>query len=84
MTWNQVAVCCLPQTTGARHLQLAASRGTGNVLLQTKTPVRYLAPGHGKTKQGYFWTAHRPGGEVLYHWEPSRAAACLDHVLPVD
>jgi hypothetical protein len=30
-----------------------------------ETPVRYLAPGHGKTKQGYFWTAHRPGGEVL-------------------
>lgn len=49
-----------------------------------ETPVRYLAPGHGKTKQGYFWTAHRPGGEVIYHWETSRAAACLENVLPVD
>jgi transposase len=48
------------------------------------TPVRYLAPGHGQTKQGYFWTAHRPGGEVIYHWESSRAAACLENVLPVD
>ena len=49
-----------------------------------ETPVRYLAPGNGKTKQGYFWTANRPGGEVIYHWETSRAAACLSNVLPVD
>lgn len=49
-----------------------------------ETPVRYLAPGNGKTKQGYFWTANRPGGEVVYHWETSRAASCLDTVLPVD
>jgi transposase len=21
-----------------------------------ETPIRYLAPGHGKTKTGYFWT----------------------------
>lgn len=49
-----------------------------------ETPVRYLAPGNGKTKQGYFWTANRPGGEVIYHWEISRAAGCLDKVLPVN
>ena len=49
-----------------------------------ETPVRYLAPGHGKTKTGYFWTASRPGGDVVYQWEISRAAACLDNVLPVD
>jgi transposase len=49
-----------------------------------ETPVRYLAPGHGKTKQGYFWAANRPGGEVIYHWETSRAARCLETVVPVD
>ncbi len=49
-----------------------------------ETPVRYLAPGNGKTKQGYFWAANRPGGEVIYQWEISRAAVCLDTVLPVD
>lgn len=49
-----------------------------------ETPVRYLAPGNGKTKQGYFWTARRPGGEVIYHWQTSRAATCLENVLPVD
>jgi hypothetical protein len=49
-----------------------------------ETPVRYLAPGNGTTKQGYFWAANRPGGEVIYHWEISRAARCLESVLPVD
>jgi transposase len=49
-----------------------------------ETPVAYLAPGHGKTKQGYLWTCSRPGGDVFYRWETSRAAACLDKILPVD
>ena len=44
----------------------------------------YLAPGNGKTKTGYFWTASRPGGDVVYQWQTSRAASCLDSVLPVD
>ena len=48
-----------------------------------ETPVRYLAPGHGKTKQGYFWAVNRPGGEVIYQWEISRAARCLENVVPV-
>jgi transposase len=49
-----------------------------------ETPVRYLVPGNGKTKTGYFWTTSRPGGDVVYQWEISRGAACLDNVLPVD
>jgi transposase len=49
-----------------------------------ETPVRYLDPGHGSARQGYFWTAHRPGGEIIYCWETSRAAACLDNLLPVN
>ncbi len=49
-----------------------------------ETPVDFLAPGNGKTKTGYLWTASRPGGDVVYHWETSRAASCLDNVLPVD
>jgi transposase len=56
----------------------------GDYVQLDETPVRYLAPGHGKTKQGYFWTANRPGREVLYHWEISRAAECLERVLPVN
>jgi transposase len=49
-----------------------------------ETPIQYLAPGNGQTKQGYLWTAHRPRGDVLYRWETSRAAACLENLVPVD
>jgi len=56
----------------------------GGYVQVDETPVRYLAPGHGKTKTGYFWTTSRPGGDVVYQWETSRAATCLGKVLPVD
>jgi transposase len=56
----------------------------GGYVQVDETPVRYLEPGHGKTKIGYFWTTSRPGGDVVYQWETSRAATCLDKVLPVD
>jgi transposase len=49
-----------------------------------ETPVRYLAPGHGKTKTGYFWTIHRPGADVVFSWQTSRAAACLETIIPAD
>jgi len=49
-----------------------------------ETPIRYLDPGNGKARMGYLWTTSRPGGDVVYQWETSRAAACLDKVLPVD
>ena len=47
-----------------------------------ETPVAYLAAGHGQTKQGYLWTACRPGGDVFYRWETSRAADCLERLVP--
>jgi len=53
----------------------------GGYVQVDETPVAYLAPGHGQTKQGYLWTCHRPGGDVFYRWEVSRAAECLDRVL---
>ena len=56
----------------------------GGYVQVDETPIRYLDPGNGKTKIGYFWTASRPGGDVVFQWEISRAAACLDNVLPVD
>jgi transposase len=56
----------------------------GGYVQVDETPVRYLAPGNGRTKTGYFWTSSRPGGDAVYQWETSRAAACLDNVLPVD
>jgi transposase len=56
----------------------------GGYVQVDETPVDYLEPGHGKTKQGYLWTCSRPGGDVFYRWETSRAAACLDNIIPVD
>jgi transposase len=49
-----------------------------------ETPIRYLAPGHGRTKLGYLWTCSDPRGDVIFHWETSRAATCLEKIIPVD
>ena len=83
----------LPRQSLARWMGLAADwlrpiyelirtgiMGGGYVQVD-ETPVRYLAPGHGRTKLGYLWTALSPGGDVAYHWETSRAARCLDNVI---
>jgi transposase len=56
----------------------------GGYVQVDETPIRYLDPGNGKARMGYLWTTSRPGGDVVYQWETSRAAACLDKVLPVD
>jgi transposase len=39
---------------------------------------------HGRTRQGYLWTSSKPGGDVVFDWQTSRAAACLDNIIPVD
>ena len=49
-----------------------------------ETPIEYLCPGHGQTKLGYLWTCSAPGGDAVYHWQTSRAASCLQKVLPAD
>ena len=56
----------------------------GGYLQIDETPIRYLSPGHGQTKLGYFWTVLSPGGDVVYHWETSRAADCLKKVIAAD
>lgn len=86
----------LPRQTLARWVEMAADwlkpiyetirtgvLGGGYVQID-ETPIRYLSPGNGRTKQGYLWTTHRPRGDVLYRWETSRAAACLENILPMD
>jgi transposase len=56
----------------------------GGYVQVDETPIDYLVPGNGKTSQGYLWTGSRPGGDVFYHWATSRAAACLENIIPVD
>jgi transposase len=86
----------LPRQTMARWIGLAADwlrpiyeeirTGVmaGGYLQIDETPIRYLSPGHGQTKLGYFWTALSPGADVLYHWQTSRAAECLKNVIAPD
>jgi transposase len=86
----------LPRQTLARWVELAADwlrpiyeeirtgvMGGGYVQID-ETPIEYLEPGHGSTRQGYLWTCHRPGGDVFYSWQTSRAAECLQHVVPTN
>jgi transposase len=84
----------LPRQTLARWVALAADwlqpiyeqirTGVmaGGYVQVDETPIDYLEPGHGRTKQGYLWTGSRPGSDVFFHWATSRAAACLEEVIP--
>ena len=86
----------LPRQTLARWVELAADwlrpiydqirTGVlaGGYLQVDETPMEYLDPGRGRTGLGYLWTCAKPGGDVLFHWETSRAADCLGKVLPAD
>jgi transposase len=47
-----------------------------------ETPIRYLSPGHGRTKLGYLWVCKQPQGDVVFHWATSRAASCLEKIIP--
>ena len=49
-----------------------------------ETPVEYLCPGNGQTKQGYLWACKRPGADVSFTWATSRAARCLERIIPAD
>jgi transposase len=86
----------LPRQTLARWVELAARwlkpvyetirTGVlaGGYVQVDETPIEYLEPGHGQTRQGYLWTGSRPGGDVFFRWETSRAAACLDNIIPMN
>jgi len=47
-----------------------------------QTPIEYLVPGNGQTKLGYLWICARPGGDAVFTWHTSRAAACLENIIP--
>lgn len=84
----------LPRQTLSRWMELAADwlkpiyeairTGVmaGGYVQVDETPINYLDPGNGKTRQGYLWTGNKPGGDVFFHWATSRAAACLGDIIP--
>jgi transposase len=84
----------LPRQTMAQWMGLAADwlrpiyehirtgvLGGGYVQID-ETPIEYLEPGHGETKLGYLWACVRPGGDTVFVWHTSRAAACLESIIP--
>jgi len=56
----------------------------GGYVQVDETPIDYLEPGNGSTRQGYFWTSSCPGGDVFFRWETSRGAACLENIIAID
>lgn len=86
----------LPRQSLARWIELAADwlrpiydeirTGVmaGGYVQIDETPIDYLEPGHGSTRQGYLWTCLRPKGDVFYSWQTSRAADCLQQIVPKD
>jgi transposase len=78
--WTEQSVRLLSGLTRAIQEQLRQSP----YAQVDETPVKYLAPGHGQTRQGYLWTALVPGQCVLYQWHASRAANCLNSLLGKD
>jgi transposase len=85
----------LPRQTLTRWVELAADwlkpiyqqirTGVlaGGYVQVDETPIDYLEPGNGQTKQGYFWTFYRPGEGSFFDWQTSRAAACLESIVPL-
>jgi transposase len=57
---------------------------SGGYVQLDETPIDYLEPGFGRARQGYYWVCKKPGGDVVFHWEPSRASDCLDKIIPVN
>ena len=47
------------------------------------TPLPYLAPGHGRTREGRMWVYNdpAPGGSVCYRWHTSRGHECPESFL---
>jgi len=58
----------------------ARLRGSDYVKVD-ETPIKYLAPGTGKTATGQFWVYHHAEHGPLYDWHASRANTCLERVL---
>ena len=56
----------------------------GGYVETDETMIEYLCPGNGETKQGYFWTLKRPGGDALFVWRTGRGAECLRNIIPAD
>jgi transposase len=54
----------------------------GSYLQADETPIRYLDPDlPGAARQGYLWTYSRPGGDVIFEWQTTRARTVAEEFL---
>jgi len=75
--WNRAIAQRLRPIWEAIKCEMLASR----YLQIDETPIRYLEPGHGKTKQGYLWIYNVPNGAVYYDWATGRGHENLLRIL---
>ena len=75
--WNTAIANRLTPINEAIKAEILSS----DYLQVDETPIRYLSPGHGKTKQGYLWIYNDPTGSVYYQWSTTRAHQSLINIL---
>lgn len=79
--WTHAAAAHLTPVADAIKGELFAAE----VLQVDETPIEYLSPGYGRTRQGYLWvyldTMRRT---VYYDWQTSRAHDCLLEIIGLD
>jgi len=82
--WMGLAADLLVHVYKAIHEQVleGGDQPDGGYVQVDETVVKYLAPGHGTTKQGYLWVCAKPGGDAVFSWHTSRAADCLKSLIP--
>ena len=82
--WMGLAADLLVHVYKAIHEQVLAGgdKPEGGYVQVDETVIKYLAPGHGETKQGYLWVCAKPGGDAVFSWHTSRAADCLQSLIP--
>ena len=93
--WDQHRVW-LPRQSMVRWVELAsewlkpiyreikAQMMSGAYVQIDETPIKYRAPGQGKTGLGFLWVAHRPRVDVVFEWYTTREAKCLEQLIPTD
>jgi transposase len=82
--WMALAADLLVHVYNEIHEQVleGGDQPEGGYVQVDETVIKYLAPGHGTTKQGYLWVCAKPGGDAVFSWHTSRAADCLQSLIP--
>lgn len=79
--WTHAAAAHLTPVAEAIRAELFEA----DVLQVDETPIKYLSPGHGRTREGYLWvyldTMRRT---VYYDWQTGRGLDCLLEIIGLD